>query len=68
MNTDVTIILTTPEAMLFKDFQQFHATFALMASRGVFDVKGGSVTLHFDGNGEIQRIERKDDLYNARKN
>lgn len=66
--SEVTIILSTPEAELFKSFNQFHATFALMVQKGVFDVKNGSVTMHFNGNGEIQRIERKDDLYNFRNN
>lgn len=63
---NVTIILNAPEAELFKSFNQFHSTFALMVSSGVFDVKNGSVTVHFDGIGSIQRIERKDDLFNAR--
>lgn len=64
---DVTLILTTPEAIMFRDFQQFHNTFALLVQKGVFDCKNGSITMHFDGNGEIQRIERKDDLYNVRR-
>lgn len=64
---NVTVILTTPEVELFKSYNQFHSTFALMVSSGVFDVKSGSVTMHFDTNGIIQRIERKDDLFNARK-
>lgn len=64
---EVTIMLTVPEAELFKSYNQFHSTFALMVSSGVFDVKSGSVTMHFDTNGIIQRIERKDDLFNARK-
>lgn len=63
---NVTIILSTPEAEMFKSWQSFHSTFALMVSSGVFDVKSGSVTVHFDGNGTIKRIERKDDLFNAR--
>jgi hypothetical protein len=63
----VTVILTTPEAEMFKSFNQFHATFALMVTKGVFDVKNGSITMHFDNEGNIQRIERKDDLFNIRK-
>lgn len=66
MQNDVTIILSTPEAHLFRDFQQFHTTFALLAQKGVFDVKGGSVTLHFDAQGLIQKIERHDSLFDSR--
>ena len=62
----VSIFLTTQDAAMFKEWQQFHAMFALLTKSGVFDTKSGSVTLHFDPQGNIQRIERKDDLYNAR--
>lgn len=64
---NVTLILTTPEALMFKEFQQFHQTFALLCSKGVFDIKGGSATLHFDNNGFIQRIERHDNLFDVRQ-
>ncbi len=64
---DIQIFLTTPEAMLFRDFQQFHKTFALLVQKGVFDVKNGSVTLHFDSLGNVQKIERKDYLFNVRE-
>ena len=63
---EVTVFLTTPEAEMFKDFQQFHDTFALLVKRGVFDVKGGSVVIHFDHLGMIQKIERHDSLFDTR--
>lgn len=62
----VTIFLTTPEAELFKSYQQFHETFALLVRQGVFDVKSGSVTINFDAQGQIGSIERKDTLFNRR--
>lgn len=62
----ITLVLTTPEAILFREYQQFHQTFALLASRGVFDMKSGSVTIHFDSNGIIQKIDRHDSLFDAR--
>ena len=62
----ITILLTTPEAILFRDFQQFHQTFALLCTKGVFDMRNGSVTLHFDQNGTIQKIDRHDSLFDAR--
>jgi hypothetical protein len=66
MNDEITIFLSTPEAIQFRSFQQFHETFALLVSKGVFDMKNGSVTIHFDNNSVIKKIERKDDLFNVR--
>ncbi len=62
----ITVFLTTPEAIQFRSFQQFHETFFLMVKAGVFELKNGSVTMHFDSNGVIQKIERKDNLFDAR--
>ena len=66
MQDQVTIFLTTPEAVMFRDFQQFHATFALLCSSGVFDTKNGNVTIHFDSQGHIQKIEKNESLYDSR--
>lgn len=63
---DVTIILTTPEAIQFRNFQQFHETFALLCKSGVFDMKNGQATIHFDAQGNIAKIERKDSLFDVR--
>lgn len=63
---DITVILTTPEALMFKEFQQFHQTFALLCEKGVFDVKNGSITMHFDHLGNIQKIERNDKIFDSR--
>ncbi len=62
----VTIFLTTPEAELFKNYQQFHQTFALLCKSGVFDIKSANVTLHFDSLGNIAKIERHDTLFDSR--
>ena len=62
----IRIEITTPEAMLFRDFQQFHKTFALLTTKGVFDIKGGSAVIHFDIEGNIAKIERHDNLYDIR--
>lgn len=62
----IPILLTTPEAILFRDFQQFHKTFALLTKSGVFDIKNGIAILHFDSDGNVQKIEREDTLFNGR--
>ena len=67
MDNEITLFLTPPEALLFKDFQQYHQTFTLMCQKGVFSVKNGSVEIHFDHEGTIKKIERRDSLYDSRK-
>lgn len=59
MTDEVTLILTTPEAILFRDFQQFHSTFALLVQKGVFDIKYGKAVLNFS-NGELQNITKEE--------
>lgn len=59
MNNDVTIILTTPEAIMFRDFQQFHEAFAVMVKSGVFDIQFGKAVLNFQ-NGELQNVTKEE--------
>jgi len=66
MENEVTIILTTPEAMQFREYQQDYELFNLLKSRGVFDQKNASVTLNFDHNGVLQTIQRQDFMYSKR--
>jgi len=66
MEEQIKIYLTTPEAIMFRSYQQFHETFALMVRTGVFDVRNGSVTIHFDNESTIRKIERNDSLFDAR--
>lgn len=72
MKDDVTIILTTPEAIefrqfqqnyqIFKDFQKFHATFEAMINSGAFNVNYGKVVLHFAKN-ELQKVTIEADTW-----
>ncbi len=62
----ITVFLTTPEAELFKSYQQYHLTFKLLCEKGVFDIKNGSAVIHFDSLGYIQKIERHDSLFDNR--
>ena len=62
----ITIQITTPEAVLFRDFQKDHDLFYLLKSRGVFDQKNASVILNFDSNGTLQTIQRQDFMYSKR--
>lgn len=58
----VTIILSTPEAVMFRDYQQFHDMFSLLVKQGVFDVKYGKVVLNFQG-GELVAIEKNESVW-----
>jgi hypothetical protein len=63
----VTIFLTHQDAELFKSFNQFHKTFELLCKSGAFDIRGGSFTCHIDDLGNVQRVERNDSLFDARR-
>lgn len=64
----IKIEITPVEAIMFRDWQAFHNTFALLIKAGVFDMKNGSATIHFGPNNEITSIIRNDSLYNIRAN
>lgn len=66
-NTQVTIFLTTPEAKMWSDFQQFHETFALMVKKGVFDCKNGTVEINFNEHGQIGSISKREMIYKQGK-
>ncbi len=58
----ITIFLTPPDAELFRSYQQFHATFALLVKQGVFDIKYGKAVLNFS-NGELQTITKEETVW-----
>lgn len=53
----IPINLTPDEALLFVTFQKHHALIALLDSIGAFDIRSGSVTIHFDSVGRISTAE-----------
>lgn len=69
---EVTIILSRPEAIdfrqfqqnykVFKEYQKFHATFAAIAKSGAFDINYGKAVLHFASN-ELQKITVEADTW-----
>lgn len=60
------IELTEHDAIRYREFMQYYDTFNLLVKKGVFDVKNGSVALHFDKNGELKIIQRADVLFDAK--
>ncbi len=58
----ITIFLTTPEAILFRDFQKYHDLFQILQKNGVFDLKFGHCVLNFAG-GELQNVTKDEVIY-----
>lgn len=59
METLTRIDLTESEARLFILYQKYHAFMKLLESVGAFDLKSGSIFIHFDAQGAIGSVEVK---------
>ena len=53
-----TINLTHEDAQQFVRYQKHKALIDLLENVGAFDMKGGSITLHFGISGEIKTIDK----------
>lgn len=62
----ITIFATDETARQFLLFQEHFDVFSTMINKGVFNIKNGSVALHFDHNGILQTIQRADVLYSRK--
>ncbi len=63
---ETTIFISEQEAYRWLQFQKNYETFMLLLDKGVFDIKNGSVALHFDHLGLLQTIQRADVLYSRK--
>lgn len=63
---EVAIYLPDAEAQKFLQFQQHYELFNLLLEKGVFNIRNGSISLHFDQNGVLQVIQRADVLYSKK--
>lgn len=63
---EIPVYMPKEEARKFVLFQQYFEPFTTMVDYGVFEVRNGSVSLHFDNKGILQSINRSDILYSAR--
>lgn len=66
MDNEIKIFLTPTDAELFKQWQHFYDVFEKLSNSGAFATKNGSVIIHFDSQGLIQKIERHDSLFDSR--
>jgi hypothetical protein len=63
MNTlsDMTTVELTPEAAtLFIEFQRRYSIIEALEKLHVFDIRGGSFTVHFDSLGRVGTIEKQE--------
>ncbi len=62
----VTIFVEPIDVTKWRLFQQYYEPFTVMIDYGVFGVKNGAVSMHFDSQGVLQTIQRADVLYSKR--
>ena len=65
MTETVTLILPPAEAALFVEFQKHHDKVMKLLTARVFDVRDGSVVIHYDHDGNIRTIDRHDHLFSS---
>ena len=52
-----TIFITPEEALLWLQFQKRFSFMQLLEKIGAFDIKGGSLEIHFDNLGGIAKVD-----------
>ena len=57
-----TVELNAADAILFMEFRRLQDSIAKIIHSGALEVRGGSVTLHYDADGTLRRIDRSDSL------
>ena len=55
-----TIYLTDIDASLFLEFQKRYAFMQLLESVKAFNIKSGSITIHFDSMGQIASVDKQE--------
>lgn len=56
--SNTTIELTPQDALLFVAFQKRYAFIELLESIGAFDIRSGSLTIHFDNVGRLSTVDK----------
>lgn len=54
------VYLSNEEALLFIEFQKRYAFMKLLESIGAFQIRSGSVTIHFDALGGIGSVDKQE--------
>lgn len=56
----IPVFLTEEEAKQFLQFQKHRNLIGLLESVKAFDIRGGSITIHFDILGKIKTIDKRE--------
>ena len=59
----VAVELNDADALLFKQFCQYHDKFQFLVQNGVFDLKRGFATINFDNVGNISSVQKSEYVY-----
>jgi hypothetical protein len=59
-NETVTVQLSNEDAKMFVEFQKRYAFMQLLDSIGAFDLRSGSLTIHFDAYGQIASLQKSE--------
>ena len=60
---EVAVYMPDEQAAQFLLFQQHYDKISILIKSGAFDVRNGSVIMHFAPNGELRAVNRADFLY-----
>jgi hypothetical protein len=58
MTMMTTIELTDEDALAFVEYRKKQKLFEDLLKAGVFDIRGGNAVLHFDGIGNLIKVEK----------
>lgn len=60
------IFLNEEDSAKFVLFMEHYDLFNLLLDKGVFNIKNGSATIHYNHLGTVTSIDRKDVLYHSK--
>ena len=60
MPNTVTVFMTDEEAKRYVALQKYNALIGLLESIKAFDVKSGTITIHFDSLGRIKTVDKQE--------
>lgn len=63
----IKVELTDDEALLFRAFREKQDLYAELLVAGVFNIRGGSATVHFNSEGIIDSIDADIDIFRKGK-
>lgn len=59
----VVVNLSPADSLLFVEFRRRQDIFAELVKGGVFDLRSGSATIHFDADGILRKIEKNEVVF-----